>query len=69
MLIKLLIQLNRFVLILARKVQLVAFYARGADDTSIGSVTPDVIDSKTVGDTHDDDDTNINLIPPDVNEL
>ena len=43
--------------------------AHGTNDTNIGSVTPDVIAIKTVGDTLHDDDTDMNSIPLSVNEM
>ena len=39
------------------------------NDTNIGSVTPDVIAIKTVGDALHDDDTDMNSVPLGVNEM
>ena len=39
------------------------------NDTNIGSVTPDVIAIKTVGDTVHDDDTDMNSVPLGVNDM
>ena len=43
--------------------------AHDTNDTNIGSVTPDVIAIKTVGDTLHDDDTDMNSVPLSVNEI
>ena len=43
--------------------------AHGTNDTNIGSVTPDVLAIKTVGDTLHDDDTDMNSVPLGVNEM
>ena len=43
--------------------------AHDTNDTNIGSVTPVVIAIKTVGDTHHDDDTDMNSVPLGVNEM
>ena len=43
--------------------------AHGTNDTNIGSVTPDVLAIKTVGDTLYDDDTDMNSVPLGVNEM
>ena len=43
--------------------------AHGTNDTNIGSVTPDVLAIKTVGDTLHDDDTDTNSVPLGVNEM
>ena len=43
--------------------------AHDTNDTNIGSVTPDVIAIKTVGDTLHDDDTDMNSVPLGVNEM
>ena len=43
--------------------------AHGTNDTNIGSVTPDVLAIKTVGDTLHDDDTDMNSVPLSVNEM
>ena len=43
--------------------------AHDTNDTNIGSVTPDVIAIKTVGDTLHDDDTDMNSVPLSVNEM
>ena len=43
--------------------------AHGTDDTNIGSVTPDVIAIRTVGDVLHDDDTDMNSVPLGVNEM
>ena len=43
--------------------------AQDTNDTNIGSVTPDVIAIKTVGDTLHDDDTDMNSVPLGVNEM
>ena len=43
--------------------------AHDTNDTHIGSVTPDVIAIKTVGDTLHDDDTDMNSVPLSVNEM
>ena len=43
--------------------------AHDTNDTIIGSVTPDVIAIKTVGDTLHDDDTGMNSVPLGVNEM
>ena len=43
--------------------------AHGTNDTNIGSVTPDVLAIKTVGDTLHDDDTDMNTVPLGVNEM
>ena len=43
--------------------------AHGTNDTNIGSVTPDVLAIKTVGDTLHDDDTDMNSVQLGVNEM
>ena len=43
--------------------------AHDTNDTHIGSVTPDVIAIKTVGDALHDDDTDMNSVPLSVNEM
>ena len=43
--------------------------AHDTNDTNIGSVTPDVIAIKTVGDSLHDDDTDMNSVPLSVNEM
>ena len=43
--------------------------AHGTNDINIGSVTPDVLAIKTVGDTLHDDDTDMNSVPLGVNEM
>ena len=43
--------------------------AHGTNDINIGSVTPDVLAIKTVGDTLHDDDTDMNTVPLGVNEM
>ena len=43
--------------------------AHDTNDINIGSVTPDVIAIKTVGDTLHDDDTDMNSVPLGVNEM
>ena len=43
--------------------------AHDTNDTNIGSVTPDVIAIKTVGDTLHDGDTDMNSVPLGVNEM
>ena len=43
--------------------------AHDTNDTNIGSVTPDVIAIKTVGDTLHNDDTDMNSVPLGVNEM
>ena len=43
--------------------------AHDTNDTNIGSVTPDVIAIKTVGDTLHEDDTDMNTVPLGVNEM
>ena len=45
------------------------FDAHGNDDTNVGSVTPDVIAIKTVGDALHDDDTNMISVPLSVSEM
>ena len=43
--------------------------AHDTNDTNIGSITPDVIAIKTVGDTLHDDDNDMNSVPLGVNEM
>ena len=43
--------------------------AHDTNDTHIGTVTPDVIAIKTVGDTLHEDDTDMNSVPLSVNEI